>query len=186
MNAVFNDTTPLLMAINTLRPAVVDYLLKNKANLNVTEKLFNMADDTYLGGEYPLELAVENADMETYQVLRKYGADQNIRNRNKETLLHIAVKNQSYELVSMLVNDKVDINAKSEEGASALMLLLSEAEYSYDPDDPEKEQALFDALKQIIDAGADRDQIPIDGKSAVTLAKEHPRLKKYLIDHGFK
>jgi len=162
------------------------HLLKRKANPNIAEELTKIADDFFVGGESALELAVESGDVETYKVLRKYGADQHVRNRRNQTLLHVAVNSQSYEIVPLVVDDKIDVNVLDDEGMSALMMLLSQEELSYDPDDPESEDSLFTVMKYIVDAGVSRQQKPIEGKSALALSKNHPRLYEYLATHGFK
>ena len=160
-------------------------MLRKKANPNVTNPLRVINEYISYGGETPLQLAVANSDAETYRILRRYDASTQVHNDDNETLLHIAIRAEGYDLIPYIIKDKVDVNALDKEGRSALMLFLNNEAFSFDPDDPEREEMLLATLKALVAGGATRQQKPLEGNNPVTLAQEHPRLKAYLLEQGF-
>ena len=93
--------TPLLRAGDA---AVVELLLKHKADVNAADK----------DGATPLLLAAESGHAAVVELLLKHQADVNAANTYGSTPLHFAALKGSIAVVELLLNYQADVNAKTE------------------------------------------------------------------------
>lgn len=101
-------------------------------------------------GNTPLHAAAENAHPDAVRTLLKAGANAKAKNSYKRTPLHCVLMrggntNKRTEIVEMLINAGGAIDARNENGDTAVMLVVRDGEYSND------------VLRMLIDAGADLD-----------------------------
>jgi ankyrin repeat protein len=153
--------TALAMAINRNDADVVAFLLKNKADTGILDKkgnslayyLINSYSDrnTDQFGEKLKLLKAENISMATTQ-------------EDNNTLYHIAVSIGNLNLIKHLVDFNININAKNEEGLTALHLAAMKAE-----DDS--------IIKYLISKGADSKLKTDFEESVFDLASENELLK---------
>lgn len=79
---------------------------------------FNKAQET---GMTPLEIALENGDLEAMQVLLTHRADPNTLISDKSTLLMRASELQNTEAMNLLIKNKADLNLRDAEGKNVLV-----------------------------------------------------------------
>jgi ankyrin repeat protein len=94
----------LLQAVKNEKPQIVEYLLKNGADINYTNK----TKDT------PLHIAIYNSNFENMKILLAYGADIESKNNYKETPLHATINHNldDPQFVQILLEYGANINAR--------------------------------------------------------------------------
>lgn len=110
VNKVKSYSTPLIKAVEQVRPKLVKLLIKAGAKL----KLTNYSQET------ALHIATRKADKQLMQILLQAGANPNARNRSRQTPLLIAVDHKSIALVQTLLRYKPNINLTNSSGKTAL------------------------------------------------------------------
>ncbi len=109
-----NGVLPLFLAIHMAvysnRWDIVEFLVINGANPNVTDKNENT----------PLNLTIYWKQPKTVEILVQHEADVNARGRNGFTPLHEAIYADQLEIVSILLENEADINARTRSGLTPL------------------------------------------------------------------
>ncbi len=103
--------TVLILAAKKGSKEIVELLLANKADLNITT-------DQY--GETALMLAAKGGHTDIAKLLIANKADPNIKSRMKETALFYAARGGHMEIVKLLIENNVNINIKNKNGQSSL------------------------------------------------------------------
>ncbi|RYP59757.1 hypothetical protein DL770_010140 [Monosporascus sp. CRB-9-2] len=165
-----DGATPLQVAAQEGREAVVRLLLENHANANA----FN--------GESPLHHAAERGSLSIARLLIDYGADMNTLDSFGLTPLHRAASQGHVELIKFLLDEGADVNT---EGTPA------ECHYIRDPDylggTPLHEAAKagnLEVLRLLMDRGAQLDARNIRGESILdrAIAEGHETMADILLD----
>ena len=91
-----------------------------------------------------LFLAVQEQQLEIADILIKLGAHPNIGTKQGRTPLHAAVINEDEEMIKLLADANVDINATNHQKKTALSLAISEAK------NPELVSFLVEDMKALI------------------------------------
>ena len=110
VNLVKSGTTPLITAVEQVRPKLVQLLVNSGAIL----KLANNSQET------ALHIATRKADKQMMQILLKAGANPNARNSSRQTPLLIAIDLKNITLIQMLLSYKADINRANSAGQTPL------------------------------------------------------------------
>jgi len=147
------DNSPLFLAISFRHFRILNILLENKANVNITGPL----------GETPLMLALFYKDSKDYiRTLLEAGADINAKSSGGTSVLMTAAEYADVEVLDMLLNKKPDVNHINEKGITALMVASNNA----------------DVVKRLLKAGAQLENKDVYGETAVFHAIREHRLEK--------
>ena len=111
----FNNETALHIAAARNSIKVMNFLIKNKANVNAK---------TELTEETPLFYAVQEGQADAIMALINNGADVNAENIEGETPIFTAMRNNRAELMSILINNGADVNHKNKEGKPPLSVAI--------------------------------------------------------------
>ncbi len=87
--------------------AIVEFLLQNKADVNVQDDL----------AKSPLHWAVENGNTKTVKLLLDHAADPNLKNQDDDTPLHLS---KSKEIAELLLAKNADVKARNKSGRTPL------------------------------------------------------------------
>ncbi|MCK5917927.1 MAG: ankyrin repeat domain-containing protein [Cocleimonas sp.] len=110
VNLVKSGTTPLIRAVEQVRPKLVQLLVNSGAKL----KLTNYTQET------ALHIATRKADRQLMQILLKAGANPNARNSSHQTPLLIAIHKKNIALIQTLLPYKTNINLANNAGQTPL------------------------------------------------------------------
>jgi ankyrin repeat protein len=160
----------------------------------------------FIEPESPLVKAAFHDDLEAVKDLAFSALDLNARDKNVNmTALEQAVENGNLEIVRTLLLAGASVNAKNDNGATALMYLrdnasaalvreLVSARAKVNARDESggtalmqaAEESNYEVIKELLDAGAKVDLADANGKTALMFAatNEDPRVTKLLIDAG--
>jgi ankyrin repeat protein len=93
--------------------AVVEFLITNKADVNVATKQKDTA----------LHIAVSRGNTELVEVLLKHGADVNARNDQGQNAGHLVVRggrSSAKQILELLIRQKTDLNVRDKDGFTVL------------------------------------------------------------------
>jgi ankyrin repeat protein len=116
--------TPLHQAAARNRNDIVEWLCSKSVKINTVD----------LDGQTPLLIAISQTggtedynrnSLETIRILLRYGAEVNYRDKEKQTLLIIAVRTRREDLVNVFLEHGADINAKDKYGKTSLHWAVS-------------------------------------------------------------
>lgn len=107
------NSSPLHFAAGYNRISVVEFLLKNGADVSKADK----------GGLFPLHNAASYGHYEVTELLIKYGANVNVSDLWKFTPLHEAAAKGKYDIVKLLLKHGADSNKKNRDLATPLDLV---------------------------------------------------------------
>lgn len=117
--------TPLLLAIKNNQADVVQFLLEKGGSALVKDVNGNTV-------AYYLAESFDTRKTEVFdaklKLLQEKGVKFNTAQADGNTLLHIATKNNDFDLVKKVAEFKIDVNAKNGEGLTALHLAAMKAE----------------------------------------------------------
>ena len=182
--------TPLMTATSRQEAEIVEYLLKQGADVNQTYNgwtaLHEAADEGSLtsmkhlleagaevnfywvqGSPTAISMAASEGNLDCLKLLLEYGA--NINGIGKSVPpLHIAVEEDKRAIIKYLISQKVNINKKDAAGRTALMYGASEGQkYS---------------VKLLIEAGADISIVDANGDTAIDYEEQEEKysIRDYL------
>ncbi len=165
--------TALLKAVKTASGEIVEFLVANGANVNVTDENGNnlayVLVDSYRTPRFARggnESANKKDDFLTkLEVLRSKGIDFSKEFKNKNTVYHLAADKNDLNLLKKLATVTVDLNTQNNEGMTALHKAALVA----------KDDAV---LKYLLSLGAKKEVETEFGETAYDLAKENEFLAK--------
>lgn len=166
--------TPLHLAISTAQPRIVRLLLIYGASVNVADKLGDtpMFCVTQLGlgclddnNICKFEVAAD----EMSKALMEYGADVNMINDSGKTLLHVASEGLKPNIVRMLLNQGLSVNALDGDGQTPLFHVV-DSRYRYLK---KYEQTIVEISKDLLECGADVNVEYKNRKSILQIAVEN-------------
>ena len=123
-----DDNTALMFAVKSGKSEVVDYLLKNNADVNIRNKF----------GITPLHLAVRKNALNLVEHILRYGADINITDNYEQTPLFDAIQENNAQMIAFLIDNKAYMNQQNQEGRTPLMVATFKKE---------RQEALITLLK---------------------------------------
>lgn len=140
---------------------IVQYLIKEGADINVVDTDgYNLS--SYLIKSYNNDRA--NNFRNKFEALKTSGVDFLKKQKDNSTYLHLAVEKRDINLLKMLENIPVDVNAKNEDGLTALhMVAMTSSDEKI--------------LKYLLFIGADKNIKTEFEETAYELAKENELLK---------
>ena len=169
----------LMMAVAYNNAEVVDYLLKNGSDINVSDLEGNNLNN-YLAEAFTRlpkeEASIKSKALTDYQskieLLREKGFDRNSTAKNGNTLFHLAVVKGNISLLKDLKGFNIDVNAKNGEGYTALhkAALLSKND---------------EILRYLISIGAKKDLKTGFDETAFDLANDNELLIKNKVALNF-
>ena len=179
----------ILLDGNTIAPAAVSHALnilytlplaaliaapvEAPALYEVTEILLNHgAEPNIAVGDIPLiHLASDRNDVKLASLLLSHGADVELRDEYGRSSLHrVAVIGHSGDIVKVLLENRVDINARNNRGETALLTAVRRCP----PGEPENYKSL---ITQLLGWGASVNQSDKSGSTALHLAASRGALE---------
>lgn len=100
-----------------------------------------------------------------FELLLKKGA------KPQAAWLHLAIKHRAVEAIKLLLDNSLDVDARDEEGRTALLSLAAEGHQNK-------------LIKLFLDYGADINAKDEEGRTALILATGQIGLTKLLLEHG--
>lgn len=191
--------TPLMSAAENGQFEVVKYLLENKAQTNlrnekgdtalirasvtgqteIVKLLIEAGASVHLKnkkGYTPLMKAAERNHLDVMRVLLDKGAKPNevkIPEKDHDTALHLAVKENATEAVTLLIQKGANVNSKNSDGFTPIMLAI------------EKEN--ISMIQKLLEAKADLNQVSYYGDTIFTLIENKPEnIKKLFYEKSTK
>ncbi|CAG1996634.1 unnamed protein product [Fusarium graminearum] len=176
--------TPMHIAVDSKKPAIVQYLLAQGADPNVRDS----------EGVPPIASAVKAGDPDVVQWLVEKGAVQNLTNASNETtLLHEAISHP--ETLRILLQHGADITMTNKWSHTALdvaigcnylasvRIILETSRDKLDLGSENTRRALCEAVTSgythvvgaLLEAGADVNTVNVNGESLLMLAVKHNR-----------
>ncbi|MDD3005420.1 ankyrin repeat domain-containing protein [Flavobacterium sp.] len=167
-----NGQTALSIAVEGGSSDMVDFLLKNKADIMEVDKNGNNLVASWIESYKPLKKDQKDEFKLKYELLRNAGLNFLAPQRNGNTLYHLAVAKNNLDLVKQISMLGANINAKNAEGMTALhkMALIAK-------DDQ--------ILKFLIEKGANKELKTEFDETAFELAKENEYLKANRVELDF-
>lgn len=151
----------LALAVKNNTLEVVAFLIKNKANISVVDANGNNLTAYVLESFNAKNL--KDFEQKT-EILQANGLDITKSQKNGNTLFHLAVQENKFDLVNWANNYQVDVNAKNNNGNTALHLAAMSAKNS-------------EFLKYLVSIGAKTDVVTEFDETAFDLASENELLK---------
>lgn len=156
---------PLHLAVSKGHQDVVALLLEHGASVILLDKKQRTAVD----------IAVSSGDLESVKLLLK---NQNIikgiklKNKDNDTLLHLASKGSNVDLIKFLMDQGYDINAMNNSGSKPIHIATREG--------------FIEAVQFYITHGMDINESDIVNRTLLHYAAmtSKPKILKYLIEHG--
>ena len=122
VNEKMEGKTALQLACYEGHHNIVEFLLKNKAELNVKDT----------EGDTALHYAAFGKEIKSIQLLLKHGADVNAVNTKNQSALHVSVHKNQPECCKTLIDEGCDPNLKDNDNDTAMHDAISEKEISPD------------------------------------------------------
>ena len=152
--------SPLHAAVENGNIEIIQFLLDSGAKTNIRDSLKRT----------PLMMMDGDATPEIFDLLIRYGAKLTLVDKEKNTILHHLVGNaDGADLVRLLVNHGIDVNAVNKSRETALMIAA--------------ENNNSDAVKALLELGADVTKLNAENKSAWDLADDS-EIKEILESYG--
>lgn len=162
--------TAIINAMKYSNADVVEYLINNGASLNTTNKKGNNLVYLLIEAYHPRKNGKEFDGK--LKLLQKKGIDFSKKLADGSTIYHLIATKNDLELFKKVENINVDINAKNNDGLTALHKAILVA----------KDDTI---LKYLISRGADKTIKTDLGETAYDLAKDNEMLRKNNINIDF-
>jgi ankyrin repeat protein len=164
-----NGRSALAMAVNRNTTDVVDFILKKGADIQAKDKEGNSVA-YYLLNTFKVK---DSKVFETkLQLLQENDLSMTQPQYNSNTLLHIATQKNNLALLKRLSSFDIDINAKNNEGYTALHIAAMKAKND-------------EILKYLVSQGANKTIKTEFNETAIDLASENELLQKQHIKLNF-
>jgi ankyrin repeat protein len=153
--------TALMIAANYGFLDMVNLLIEAGANVNAKSD----------GGVTALQLCISPKHDESARIavrLLAAGADAHVKTGGGNTPLMEAVYMANMDVIKVLLSANVDVNAKNQYGETALMTVFVGG------DEPE-------IVSLLLDAGADKELVNVDGESAADIAHRLSRAQAFSV-----
>ncbi|WP_417854014.1 ankyrin repeat domain-containing protein [Xanthomarina gelatinilytica] len=161
--------TPLMLAVQSNSPEVVNFLIEKEANLKLVDADGNNLVYYVINGYSDRS---KDGFLKKKDLLKHTGLDLKAPQKNGNTWYHLAVEKNSLELLKIASEFGQDINAKNEEGNTALLIAAMKA----------KDDSI---LKFLLEQGADKTITTDFEETAYDLASENEILKAYKFNLDF-
>ena len=156
--------TALMLAVKGNSEEVVSYLIEKEAKVNVADNDGNnLVYYWATSGKRTRDGGITFPSKEKLSLLKENGLKVDQPQPNRSTLLHIAVQNNNLVLTQKAAEWGVDVNAKNNEGNTALLLAALNSKNT-------------EILKYLLAVGADKSITTEFEESAYDLAKENELL----------
>jgi ankyrin repeat protein/serine/threonine protein kinase len=151
--------TPLFIAAENRRTAVVRLLLRAGAGVNTTNK----------SGEMPLHIAVHEGHAEVVQLLLGAGADVNAAVNNGATPLNFAAQKGHTEIVQLLLGADANVSTANNDGVTPLYIAA--------------QQGHTEIVQLLLGAGANVNTARNDGATPLNIAAQngHTEVRQLLL-----
>jgi hypothetical protein len=157
----FDGITPLHAAVETGNFEIIQYLLNNRAKVNIRDHKKRT----------PLMMMDEDASTETIDLLIRYGVKVDLTDKAGNTALHhLAVYGGRDELIRFLITHGIDVNAVNKRGQTALMIAA------------ENESA--SNVSALLESGADVNRADRSGKTALDICGDDVEVRQLLASFG--
>lgn len=168
--------------LNTIIKSMFEYALRNNAE-QVVQLLFNRVDQKIK--ERRLREAVRKDNFEITKILLDLGVNPNAQfDNDTEDILYVAIKQRIPEIVQLLINAGVDVNAyQTIKNQTPLSTIIDDVyrDYSW--------ESYWQIISLLLEAGADPNVVFKDGfrdENALTLAikRNVPEVVELLLEFG--
>lgn len=161
--------TALTKAVASNNEYIIDYLVKKGAQVDVIDKDGNSIV-YYLLNSFELE---ESVEFETkLKLLERSGLKMTLKEKNGNTILHIAAEKNDLELLNRLSHYIIDVNALNNEGYTPLHIAAMKAKD-------------LDIINYFLSIGADKGIQTEFGENVFDLAIENEKLQKQYTNLNF-
>lgn len=161
--------TALMLAVQSNSPEVVNFLIEKEANLKLVDADGNNLVYYVINGYSDRS---KDGFLKKIDLVKHTGLDLKAPQKNGNTWYHLAVEKNSLELLKIASEFGQDINAKNEEGNTALLIAAMKA----------KDDSI---LKFLLEQGADKTITTDFEETAYDLASENEILKAYKFNLDF-
>jgi len=152
--------TPIHAAVENANIEIIQFLLDSGAKVNIRDSLKRT----------PLMMMDGDATPEIFDLLIRYGAKLQLLDKEKNTVLHHIVGNSDNpDLVRLLINHGIDVNAVNKSRETALMIAA--------------ENGNAESVKVLLESGADVTKLSAEDKTAWDLADDS-NIKQLLESYG--
>lgn len=182
-----HGVTPLALAAQNGNATIVDALLKAGAPAGAAPE----------GGEPAIAIAARTGKPEVIELLLAHGASPNVRNARNQTPLMFAASQNLAPAVRALIAGGAEVNARTTDGQPPVAAAPQRADLGGSPTTGPQPTGFtpllwavragaIDAVRVLLDAGADVNDTVSDGQSALVIAaaNAHWELADLLLDKG--
>jgi len=156
----YDGITPLHAAVDNANIEIIQFLLDSGAKVNIRDSLKRT----------PLMMMDGDATPEIFDLLIRYGAKLQLLDKEKNTVLHHIVGNSDNpDLVRLLINHGIDVNAVNKSRETALMIAA--------------ENGSAESVKVLLESGADVTKLNAENRTAWDLADDSD-IKQLLESYG--
>lgn len=164
--------TALMQAVQSNSADVIEFLLANKADVNATDKKGNGLAYYLIQSYKPVRPGQKDEFATRLDLVQQAGYNLGAPQKNGNTIYHNAAAKNDVKLFQLLAGVKVDVNARNQEGITALhraALVAKNAE----------------VLRLLVDKGADRTLTTDFEETAFDLASENESLQAANVNLDF-
>jgi ankyrin repeat protein len=163
------DSSPLLSLSGKGRPELIRLLLDHHADPNAVNSL---GYTPLLGAMRPFAHSeFKEANRQTVKLLVEGGAKLDAQDDQGNTPLAIAAMYNQTELIAFMLEKGAGVNVKNAQGRTPLMEAVAAVEGA------ESEETILNAVKLLLEGGAQAGETDLEGHSAISMARERQLFK---------